>query len=99
MVTVCDRFGCGVVGSLCGGDFGIGIASSSGEGMVCIFLELVPRLNGFRCGRDRFSGEEGRSLGFLPSFRLPITVPSRRSPKRGLPSGVGATEHGEYGKR
>lgn len=80
--TVWDRVGWGDVVPLCGGDFGIGMASSSGDGMVCMFLELVPRRSGFRCGLDRFSGDGGRSAAFLLSFRLPITVPSRLNPKR-----------------
>lgn len=40
---VCALVGCGLDVFLCGGDMGIGgIASSSGDGIVCIFLELVP---------------------------------------------------------
>lgn len=86
---VCDRMGCGDVDISCGGDLGIGIASSSGDGIVCMFFELVPRRRPLRTGLDRFSGEEGRSPAFLLSFRLLMTVPSRLSPNpRGLRSGV-----------
>lgn len=86
---VCDCVGCVVDGSLCGGDWGMGIASSSGDGIVCMFFVLVPRRSAFRCGLERFSGEGGRSPVFLSSFRLPITVPRRRSPKpRDFFSGV-----------
>ena len=56
------------------------MVSSSGEGMVCMFLELVPLRNALNCDLDRFSGEGARSPDFLLSFRLPITVPSRLSP-------------------
>ena len=41
-VMVCALFGCELDIFLSGGDLGIGIASSSGDGIVCIFLELVP---------------------------------------------------------
>lgn len=58
-----------------------------------MFLELVPRRKGFRFGLVRFSGDGGRSPGFLPSFRLLITVPSRRRPKRGRDSDVGAASY------
>lgn len=67
----------------------MGIVSSSGDGIVCIFLELVPRRSA-KCGLERFSGEGGRSAAFLSSLRLLITVPSRRSPNpRGFFSGLG----------
>ena len=96
---VCALFGCGLDVFLSGGDLGIGIASSSGDGIVCIFLELVP-LRKENCGLDRFSGELVRSPGFLSSFRRAMTVPSRRNPKpRGLRSGAGETTCGEYGRQ
>lgn len=94
---VCDLVGCGFAMSLCGGYLGRGIASSSGDGIVCMFLELVPRRSAFRCGLERLSGEGGRSPAFLSSFRLLITVPSRRSPNpRGFFSGVGTAARSQY---
>lgn len=60
--------------------------------MVCMScLELVPLRSGFRVGRDRFSGESGRSMPFVPLLRPPSTVPSRRSPPNPLLGG-GATD-------
>ena len=51
-----------------------------------MFLELMPRLKGFRVDLDRFSGDGGLSTVFLSSFRLPMTVPSRRRPPK--PAGL-----------
>lgn len=55
---------------------------SGGESMVCMScLELVPLRSGFLVGRDRFSGESGRSMPLEPLLRPPPSkVPSRRSP-------------------
>ena len=50
-------------------------------------LELGPRRSGFRVGRDRFSGEEGRSMAFAPLPGRPKTVPSRRKPPKPLLGG------------
>ena len=56
---------------------------SGGEGIVCIScLELGPLRSGFRVGRDRFSGEDGRSIPLDPLLRPPSTVPSRLRPPK-----------------
>ena len=81
VACVWDRTGCGLDGSLRGGEVGNGGASSSGDGIVCMFFELVPRRSPPRRGLDFFSGDGGRSPADLLSFRLPMTVPSRRNPK------------------
>ena len=63
-----------------------------GEGMVSIFWwELGPLRNGFRIGRDLFSGDGTRSMAFPPLFeRPPKTVPKRLRPPK-LLLGGGAT--------
>ena len=53
--------------SCCGGDEGRLEDESGGDGMVCMF-ELGPRRNGFLLGRERFSGEGGRSIPLDPLF-------------------------------
>lgn len=65
-----------------------------GEGIVSIFWwELGPLRNGFRIGRDLFSGDGTRSMAFPPLFeRPPKTVPKRlRPPKLLFGGGAGAT--------
>ena len=62
------------------------VVEASGDGIVCIFLELAPLLKGLRVDRVRFSGDGGLSATFLSSFRLPMTVPRRRRPPK--PAGL-----------
>lgn len=60
------------------------MVDSSGEGMVCMSLELGPRRKGLRLGRDLFSWDAAGMVDFGSfDFRL-MTVPNRRRPPKAL---------------
>ena len=74
--------GCGNTGSLRDNDEARFTADPCGDGIVCMSLELVPRLRGLRFGFERLSGEGKGSEGFESRRRRPITVPNRLRPNR-----------------
>ena len=86
-----ERGAAGDTASRRGGDTGRSEDDvAGGEGIVSMScLELAPLRNGFLEGRDRLSGDGGRSMPFDPLFWRPRTVPSRLSPPKPLFDGGG----------